>query len=453
MQANPATISPALSRPKEGPAFRAREGRIFLLLLCGFALITVLLALDAWVGYLGTASVRSSAAVLAENQKSILPLVEELRQLQSEAVRIEDIIPSISTDKNKTIKQDIARISNRANALFSRVPAGDPETEAWAETRRDLDAELAETSRILDRSAGVKPELSQLAQWRDTAASAIAAIERANLDRAEANRIQIERITRQQSLEDRLLLVACLAVACLFLWSSLRIYKKMNEQAEELRHVSWQLLEKQESLARRLSRDLHDELGQTLTALKTNLSRHTALPCADPGWIQNCNELLRESMQSAHEISQLLRPTLLDDFGLDSALAWLCEKFEERHRIRAAYVSDVRFRLKEHTETQLFRVAQEALTNVARHARASWVRMTFARETDGLRLEISDNGIGLPAGKRDRNTLGLTGMKARVRSIQGEMQIRSSPGRGTLIEVILPLEHNRYEETDSHSAG
>ena len=108
----------------------------------------------------------------------------------------------------------------------------------------------------------------------------------------------------------------------------------MTVQSEELSQVSWQLLEKQELLAQRLSRELHDELGQSLTALKTNFSRHAAADRVDPSWMQDCNDLLKGSIRSAHEISELLRPTLLDELGLDSALLWLCERFEERNGMK-----------------------------------------------------------------------------------------------------------------------
>jgi signal transduction histidine kinase len=214
----------------------------------------------------------------------------------------------------------------------------------------------------------------------------------------------------------------------------------MKEQSQELTRVSWQLLEKQESLARRLSRELHDELGQSLTALKTNFSRHSASSCVDLSWMRDCTDLLKDSIRNAHEISQLLRPTVLDDFGLDSALSWLCERFEERNRIQVKYLADFHERLEEQTETHVFRIAQEALTNVARHANASIVRVTLRKETNLVSLEVADNGIGLPARKEIPHTsFGLTGMKARARSLRGVMRIASTPGHGTTLFVTFPL--------------
>jgi two-component system sensor histidine kinase UhpB len=159
--------------------------------------------------------------------------------------------------------------------------------------------------------------------------------------------------------------------------------------------------------------------------------------------MEDCTQLLKDSIRNAHEISQLLRPTVLDDFGLDSAVAWLCERFEERNGIKVRYLADFHDRLEEQTETHVFRIAQEALTNIARHADASFVRVTLRRDANLVSLEVSDNGVGLPSPKEKlRSSFGLTGMKARARSLHGEMHITSSPGKGTTLLVTFPQRDN-----------
>jgi signal transduction histidine kinase len=170
--------------------------------------------------------------------------------------------------------------------------------------------------------------------------------------------------------------------------------------------------------------------------------------------MEDCNLLLKESMRSAHEISQLLRPTILDDFGLDSALAWLCERFEERNGIKVRYLSDFHDRLEEQVETHVFRIAQEALTNVARHARASAVAVKLWKAADGVVLTISDNGSGFTSTPGlSSQSFGLTGMKARARSLNGTMKIRTGNGQGTLVQVVFPVTQVFHEETNSHSTG
>jgi signal transduction histidine kinase len=442
-------------RVRLGDAYnnRQKEKRVIILLICGFGLITLLLGIDAWVGYHGAASVRTGVAVLTENQLKSIPLLDEIQRSQSDLNSIQYRLPTANAAERAQLNNEIASVETSLRAAFSRIPAADPDKDTWRQIQESSSLATAEIQRLLNLPSGARPDMAKLTVERERWSASMNRLVQTSLARAEANRRQIENATQKQSVEDRLILAACLIVASLFLWTAVRIYHRMSEQAQELSHVSWQLLEKQESLARRLSRDLHDELGQTLTALKTNFSRHSAAPCVDPAWIQDCTDLLKSSIRDAHEISQLLRPTLLDDFGLEPALAWLCEKFEERHKIQVSYASDIARRLEEQTETHIFRIAQEALTNIARHANASYVRVTFAQDENGARLEISDNGVGLPPVKlAGHASFGLTGMKARARSLQGEMHIESVQGRGTTIVVTFPLQESTHEK-NSHLVG
>jgi signal transduction histidine kinase len=245
-----------------------------------------------------------------------------------------------------------------------------------------------------------------------------------------------------------------LAFVCAFLVlrSSAKLYKKMTEQSEQLTHVSWRLLDNQEMVARRLSHELHDELGQALTALKTNLGRHAGT-CADPAWIEDCADLLKESIRSAHEISQLLRPTILDDFGLRSALNWLCDRFSERTGIEVDYSCAFDGRLSPETETHLFRIAQEALTNIARHSGATLVTITVREFAGSIHLAIRDNGKGLPPSSEIRKgAFGLVGMRARAQSSGGALTVHSRPAEGATIEVAVPVTV-LHEEKAPHPVG
>jgi signal transduction histidine kinase len=271
-------------------------------------------------------------------------------------------------------------------------------------------------------------------------------------------RREIDRITGRQIREDAALLALGVAIACICAWvvirTARRLYRQVALQSDELDRVSWQLLERQETLARRLSHELHDELGQSLTALKTNLSRHGASACVDPKWLSDCTGLLRDSIRSAHEISQLLRPTMLDDFGLEAALAWLCERFEERNGIEVRYQCSLSRRLDEQTETHVFRIAQEALTNVARHAKAHRVILTLTEQPPTVTLRVEDDGIGIRTGtRRSRESFGVTGMQARARSLNGRMSIWAEPDCGTKIEVSFPRAEVMHAEKDPHPVG
>jgi signal transduction histidine kinase len=199
---------------------------------------------------------------------------------------------------------------------------------------------------------------------------------------------------------------------------------------------------------------LHDELGQSLTALKTGLTRHAGAPCTDAVWLKECSQLLKESIRSVHEISQLLRPTILDDFGLDTALRWLCERFSDRTGIEVIYNSTLRSRLLRETETHLFRIAQEALTNIERHSGASEVTVRLEQREESACLLIRDNGKGLRTGEQTRHgAFGIVGMQARARSSRGELHISSELGHGAAVEARIPLERNLNESQDSHLVG
>jgi signal transduction histidine kinase len=202
------------------------------------------------------------------------------------------------------------------------------------------------------------------------------------------------------------------------------------------------MLEDQEATARRFSHELHDELGQSLTAIKTNL---TALGNGADGQgerLQDCLQLVDDAIGNVREMSHLLRPTILDDFGLDAGLRWLAEGFSARTNI-AVHVDSVYFgRLPDETETHLFRIAQEALTNVARHSGARRVDITVEVRNGDVLLTIQDDGRGLapepPNGTPSGGGLGLIGMRARARSAGGDMTVRSEPGEGVRIEVRAP---------------
>ncbi len=237
-------------------------------------------------------------------------------------------------------------------------------------------------------------------------------------------------------------LCVALSLACAT-WAvraSAGLFRKLEQQAGELARMQYGFLETQEKVARRFSHELHDELGQLLTAVKANLS---ALRAEGAGHerVEDCLRLVDESIKDVREMSQLLRPTILDDFGLDAALGSLAESFSQRTGIAVKYRSDMDGRrLRDEVETHLFRIAQEALTNVARHAGAKSVALELLSQGDELTLAIRDDGRGFAATEpRAIPGLGLTGMETRARGCGGRLKIDAGPGKGVKIEVRCPI--------------
>lgn len=222
--------------------------------------------------------------------------------------------------------------------------------------------------------------------------------------------------------------------------ASAGLFRKLEQQAGELTKMQYQFLETQENIARRFSHELHDELGQALTAVKANLSALRGT--ADDSRVNDCMRLVDQAISDVREMSQLLRPTILDDFGLDAALRSLTESFSQRTGMEVKYRSDMNGRrLRDDAETNLFRIAQEALTNVARHAQATLVEVNLLSRGDAVTLTIRDNGQGFDASERRMGRgLGLAGMETRAHGCGGAVRIESAAGKGLTIEVTCPTE-------------
>jgi signal transduction histidine kinase len=217
------------------------------------------------------------------------------------------------------------------------------------------------------------------------------------------------------------------------------LFRRLEQQASELAQIQYQFLESQENVARRFSHELHDELGQTLTAVKANLS--SLGYCAEQVRVEDCTRLVDQAIKNVREMSQLLRPTILDDFGLDAALRSLAQSFSQRTGVDVDYQSELNGRrLPDQAETNLYRIAQEALTNVARHAQATSVNLALREQNGEVKLTIRDNGRGFELTEaRQARGLGLAGMETRARGCGGRLRLSTSTGKGLEIEVTCPI--------------
>jgi signal transduction histidine kinase len=217
--------------------------------------------------------------------------------------------------------------------------------------------------------------------------------------------------------------------------------ERLARRQGELAALSARLMSVQEEAQRRISRELHDEVGQLLTALNAHLWLLERASAGDlealRGRTAEARRLVSHTARAIRELSGLLRPVALDDFGLVPSLDADLKAFEIRHDIATSLtVERVPERLPAEVETALYRIAQEALTNVARHAHARSVRVRLAAEDRHLRLDIEDDGVGLP--RPTPKGLGLLGIHERVRALGGTVSIASSPGASITVRVPLP---------------
>jgi len=219
-----------------------------------------------------------------------------------------------------------------------------------------------------------------------------------------------------------------------------------TERAErELRRLSQQLVRAQEDERRSLSRELHDEMGQTLTALRVELGNLEKLRAGPTevfhAHMEDAKRLASETLASARNLAAGLRPSVLDDLGLGPALEWQAREFSRRTGVPVeVQVEGLPPELPESHRTCVYRVAQEALTNCARHARAGRIRILLYTDAERLSLAVEDDGRGFaPDAPRQPGGLGLIGIEERVAELGGTLAIHSQPGKGTLLKISLPL--------------
>jgi signal transduction histidine kinase len=220
-----------------------------------------------------------------------------------------------------------------------------------------------------------------------------------------------------------------------------------RQRAEQtLQHLSRQILEAQESERRAIARELHDELGQALQALKINLQAAQRAPQTHAQRLEESINIVDRTLQQVRNLSLDLRPSLLDDLGLVAALEWYVERHAQRTGIQVHFTADPSdMRLSPTVETTCFRVAQEALTNVARYAQARNVWIELDQQGAELELRVRDDGVGFDAlAAQARATqgksFGLLGMRERVELIGGSFELISAPGRGAEVRAYFPLD-------------
>jgi signal transduction histidine kinase len=219
-------------------------------------------------------------------------------------------------------------------------------------------------------------------------------------------------------------------------------YEEGMRARQELQELSARLLSAQEEERRNISRELHDEVGQSLSALLMEAGNAAARVSPDSTevrrHVESIKRLAESSVQVIRNMSLLLRPSMLDDLGLVPALEWQAREVSKRTGLRVQITADENgSELPDDHKTCIYRVVQEALHNCARHAQAHNVTVEVLQQPSQILLSVVDDGRGFDA-RRVRG-LGLVGMEERVHHLGGELRVKSQPGSGTTIAVVLPL--------------
>jgi len=431
--------------------------RLELVLLAGFGSMMLLASL------LGFSQIRRSAALqreLIEAQERYAHterLVSDLRaDLYRISLDIRDFLLDRDVSDSAEVRQEILdarqRILRSLDELEKALgPAAEPKSLALLRERLDgffallgpplewkPEVKLALGGSYVRRVLlGRRAEISEMA-------GQLQALNYENLKRAQQRLLEAQQDFRRRL--NRLtysVLVLSAVVAIASIWWIFRLEQRARAAEREMRELSQKLVQAQEAERKRLSLELHDQVGQMLTAIRMEIANLGRIGPNDPErfreHVLQAKQVAEGAMKTVRDLAMGLRPSMLDDLGLGPAVEWLCREFSRTSGIPADVEIDGALgRLTEAQKTGLFRVVQESLTNVMRHARARRVSVRL-KEGDGrVVLLVEDDGRGIQNGK-GRRGLGLLGMEERIRELGGVFAVESAPGAGTKIRAEIPL--------------
>lgn len=437
--------------------------RLGFSLLAGFGTLIVLTAV------LGVSQTRRAAQIerdLISAQESYSSAQALLSQIRVDLYRIgmdvRDYLLDRSADSSAELREQLEQtrveIEGNLQMLESRMPFVDrePLNRLRVEATEYIDwlspaIQWSQEEKLARSGNYVRTVLLNRRKAISDLASQVETINEANLQRAR-ERLQASQAGFQIWLRrlTAIVLVLSVLVAGLSTTWILRLEKKaeLNQQRaadaeRELRRLSQQLVKTQEDERRALSRELHDQVGQQITALRVEIANLGRIPSAErdtfAAHLREAKGLAEQTMKTVRDLAMGLRPSILDDFGLGPAIEWQAREFARRTGVPAHV--DIEGSLNGLTEsdrTSLFRIVQEALTNITKHASASEIRIALTAGDQGVMLRVVDNGKGMdPMNARGRG-LGLVGIEERAREMGAGFVLDSQPGQGTTIEISIP---------------
>jgi signal transduction histidine kinase len=428
---------------------RRIDKNILWVLAAGFALTILSLLSSGYLSIQAMATLEARSSALREHHRISTRLIDEI---QGEEAGLSGIFYALAARQRHVNRDELlGRLESIEKAVAStlRQARAGSDAEQWTGAKAAVERFIAEVRGLLGASEMKLDPPASLYYAHEALVTEISNLVSANYQTAIEEEAQEGTRHRGRLRQALALLAVALTLSVICAVATVRIaglvFRRAEWQSRELSRLSGHVLDTQEQMLHRFSRELHDEFGQTLTAIGANLA---AVPAESPevsARIEDCLLLVQDAMGSVRELSQLLRPSTLDDFGLGPSLQWLADSFAQRTGIAVTQRLEFRGRLHGETETHLFRIAQEALTNVARHSGATAVQLSLQSERGTLRLAVADNGHGLKT--RVVEGLGLIGMHERMRVAGGQLEIQSSPqGVTVTAEVVL----DGTEQAEAH---
>jgi signal transduction histidine kinase len=379
------------------------------------------------------ASVLIRDALLDTNQPPLRDYPRELAVSYSTAEQaLQQYVPVLDAaserDRVLTLEREIARLRNEMQSVLGEVRRGPGDAGRVLSDRimprREAVIRIAEELQSLNREAFVQHQneiaevhhVTQRIVWQFLGVALAASVCIGVLAMAYAGRLE-QRIRRQSDQD------------------------AVNRR--DLQRLSASLVTAQEEERRAIARELHDEVGQVLTAIKVELAVAARTAGPNNQALADARAITERAMHTVRDLSQLLHPPLLDDLGLPETLEWYVKDFRKRHGLLVDLAIDQPVgELSREATVAAYRIVQEALHNVVKHARAAHCRVSLTQAPHALRLVIEDDGVGFEVaqlnGAGGARGLGLIGIRERAAQLRGRVQIDSVPGGGTRVEIELP---------------
>jgi signal transduction histidine kinase len=392
---------------------------------------------------------------------------ENLRRLRSDVnlsgIFVRDYLLDVARERAPEYREQIAEFRRTNMDTLAELRTLIEQEDQIASLQTKLDDYWATFEPLFDWTITEKILRSatflrrEVVPRREAALTIAREIEELNNENLAAQRQEVAR--RQGAVRDELRrmlwqnVLLGLGVSIVVVWR-LRVLEGRSDQAEhQMRELSQQLVNAQEEERKHLSRELHDHVAQVLTGLRMELGRIERLSPKVAPVVGECKRLVDEMFQTVRSLALGLRPSMLDDLGLQAALEWLVRDFMSRYAITVDLTMAGDFdRLPENHRTCVYRVVQEALTNCVRHADAHHIGIEVKTTNEELELSVSDDGVGLNPAHRGRG-LGLIGIDERVKELHGTVVISSGGTRGTTVAVRLPLPLPLPEAPLARAAG
>jgi len=442
----------------------------WLILSLGFGGLLICVV-AAGVGTLAALQrVRNSEAQARKMFLGRLGAMDQIRaQIYLSGTYVRDFLLSPDPDTAKTQAAHLAGLARETrNALDGYGRDLEPEER---QPFLALRGEIDDYWRILDTSVGWSPEernrrrlslsYSELVPRRTAmlqVADRIAEVNERGLTRSEArSEASADSLRRSLTLTFAGTLGGGLILALVTIGFTLRLERELNLRRADLQELSTLLLRAQENERRALARELHDEVGQSLSAIlmETEGAECAEKPADIRERLQAIKGLAETTVNQVRDLALVLRPSMLDDLGLKPALSWHARETSKRTGLNVVVSADDAIdSIPDEHQTCIYRLVQEAVNNAARHAHARTVEVTVRREQEKVDVTVRDDGAGFDT--RFLRGLGLLGMEERIRRLGGRLKITSEPGRGTLVSAALPvaeLDTRNGHEANSYPAG